>query len=225
MPLRVPYMGNIRKARIKDASKLMRLIGASTVSEATGIMRERDFYVNSDYSLAASGISLSPFSLKVSFFGNVTETFINELLYFLFFEKNLYKVSVVVPVNNRKLEDKLISCGFDQEAVLHGEIYDDGFFVDAGLFYITMPAFQGYSVGFVPFGRGVVAVCGSNDYVDSVRFLGYGKEIDDNLIRLCADYNGLVKDGKLCARGDSSFEEYSPEGLPLEVLRAVGEIR
>ena len=109
--------------------------------------------------------------------------------------------------------------------MLHDELLVDGSFKDAGLFYITLPMYRQYNVGFIPFQRGVIAVAGGIDYVDEISFLKFDHEPQSEYLRRCADYCGLMKDGKLKPRGDVCYKDYETGDLPAEVMRAVKEIR
>ena len=104
-----------------------------------------------------------------------------------------------------------------QEAVLHEELYVDGFFKDAGLFYITLPMYTNYNVGFIPFQRGVIAVAGGIDYVDRISFLRFDETPSDEYLKFCADYSRLMKDGRMRPRGDIYYKSYEADDLPAEV--------
>ena len=218
-------MGEVRKVRIQDASSCKKLLGLSTSQKAEAYIRENLIYSNSDFTSACRCSITGEHSVIMYLIGRPLSEFINDILKYFFFDKNLYKVSVVIPVDDTEAEDVLVKEGFEQEAILHDELFVDGFFYDAGLFYITKPCYRRYNVAFIPFQRGVIAVQGGIDYVDNVSFLNYDKTPSDDYLRLCADYNGLIKDGKMCPRGDECYEDYSLDGLPAEVVRAANEIK
>ena len=118
--------------------------------------------------------------------------------------------------------------GFIQEAILHDEVNIDGKYSDAGLFYILKPQYTAYNYAFVAFQRGVVAVGGTDSYVDDVRFLSYGARIEDEFIFECADYLGiLADDGTLLPRASDDYDiDYRDiPYIPQEVVRASEELK
>ena len=218
-------MSDIRKVRIQDASAVRAVLGFDTVGSAQDHLRKNIYYTDDTFRILARSSYTSQFSVTVRFIGIVDDSFADRLLSFLFFEKDIYKVSVIISVEDRHTEEVLTRNGFLQEAVLHEELYRDGSFTDAGLFYITMPMYKKYSVGFIPFQRGVIAVSGGIDYVDDVTFLRFDETPLSEHIRRCADHCGLMRNGKLCPRGDECYEEYNNDDLPAEVIRAMSQIK
>lgn len=218
-------MSGLRKVRIQDASSCKKLFDVTTVQKAEDYIRDNLIYADSEFTCGVRCSFPGSYSVVMSLIKTPTGSFINDVLNHFFFKKKIYKVSVIISSDDEIAEEVLVNEGFEQEAILHDEIYSDGFFKDAGLFYITLPCYKRYNVAFIPFQRGVIAVSGGMDYVDSVSFLNYGVTPSDDYLRLCADYNGLIKDGKLCPRGGTCYEDYSTDGLPAEVIRAVNEIK
>ena len=215
----------IRKVRIQDASAVRSLLGKDTVESARDMIRDGVFYSDQDMKALVKCTYKSEYSVVVKFISYGGDSFVDSLLKYLFFEKKVHKVSSVIPVYDNEAETVLKENGFLQEAVLHDELLEDGFFVDAGLFYITVPMYRNYNVGFIPFQRGVIAVSGGVDYVDGVSFLRFDSTPQDDYIRACADHSGLISDGKLRSRGDRCYEMYEATDLPAEVMRAVVQIK
>lgn len=219
-------MDVIRKVRIQDAPRLKSVLGCETIVAAEDKIRGKTIYTDNSYSCLSFCTFTSSHAVIIRFKGDKAGyQFTDDLLRFFFFEKKIYKVSVIIPVDDKYTEDILIRNGFLQEAVLHEELYVEDSFKDAGLFYITMPMYKNYNVGFVPFQRGVIAVSGGIDYVDSISFLRFDETPSNEYLKLCADYCGLTKDGKMRPRGDIYYKAYEAEDLPAEVMRAVKEIR
>ena len=218
-------MSDIRKVRIQDASAVRAVLGFDTVGAVQDHLRKNIYYTDDTFRILARSSYTSQFSVTIRFIGILDSSFADRLLSFLFFEKDIYKVSVIISVDDRNTEEVLTQNGFLQEAVLHEELYHNGSFDDAGLFYITMPMYKKYSVGFIPFQRGVIAVSGGIDYIDDVTFLRFDETPESELIRRCADHCGFIKDGKLCPRGDKCYEDYQNDDLPAEVLRAMSQIK
>ncbi|MCQ2515657.1 MAG: methylated-DNA--[protein]-cysteine S-methyltransferase [Saccharofermentans sp.] len=218
-------MANVREALIKDASKLKSILGIDRAFIVEDFLRENKCLIDINYNSLVTYSRFGSSSVVIKFYGDVTDIFINDVLEFLFFDKDFYKVNIVVSIDDLNLEEALLRNGFIQEAILHNEVERNGTFEDAGLFYILAPMFTRYNVGFIPFQRGVIAVSGGSDYIDEVSFLSYGKPIENKFIRLCADYSGLMANSMLHSRGDESYEYYSVDGLPAEVIRAITQIR
>ncbi|MBR1797212.1 MAG: methylated-DNA--[Clostridiales bacterium] len=218
-------MVRIRKVRIQDASKVKALLGFDTVTATEEYLRGRSVYSDADFKFLSINNYISDHSVILSLRGNYNQESIDALLHYFFFEKHIYKVSAILPLDDHATEEALVNNGFLQEAVLHEELLTDGSFTDAGLFYITMPMYRRYNVGFIPFQRGVIAVCGGIDYVDDITFLRFEDTPKSDYLRLCADYCGFIKDGKLKPRGDVCYKDQFFDDLPAEVMRAVKQIR
>ena len=218
-------MDGIRKVRIQDASKLKGILGCDTAVAAENKIRGKVIYSDIEFTVLSFCTFTSSRAVIMRFKGQTGDKLTDDLLRYFFFEKNIYKVSVIIPIDDQTTEDVLIRNGFMQEAVLHEELYVDGFFKDAGLFYITLPMYTNYTVGFIPFQRGVIAVAGGIDYVDRISFLRFDETPSDEYLKFCADYSGLMKDGRMRPRGDIYYKSYEADDLPAEVMRAVKEIR
>ena len=153
---------------------------------------------------------------------------IDEVIKTAFFIKKVHKLSAIVTVGDELYERALSENGFLQEAILHDEVNIDGKYSDAGLYYILKPQYASYNYAFVAFPRGVVAIGGTHEFIDDVRFLSYGKPIEDDFLYECADFLGITDDsGNLLPRSSSEYNiEYGDiEYIPQEVLRAAEEIR
>ena len=219
---------SIKRVRIQDASIIKSVLGLDTVAAAESYLRRREIYSDESYKVLAKCSFTSGHAVIIRFRGEPDDSFVDSLISFFFFEKHIYKISVIIHINDKNIEEALLNNGFLQEAVLHEELLINGSYEDAGLFYITMPMYKRYNVGFLPFQRGVIAVSGGNEYVDDISFLRFDEEPKNDYLKLCADHAGLVKEGKLKPRGDKcyeSFTDFEMENLPFEVSRALGEIR
>ena len=218
-------MGSVHKVRLQDASRLKSLLNCETAVAVENKIRGKTIYTDDNYEVLSFCTFTSSHAVIMRFKGNVNSGFTDDLLKYFFFEKNVYKVSVIIPVDDNKTEEVLVNNGFMQEAVLHDELYIDDAFKDAGLFYITVPMYRKYNVGFIPFQRGIIAVRGGVDYVDSVSFLRFDETPEDRYLKLCADFCGLMKDGRMRPRGDVYYKDYEADDCPAEVMRAVKEIK
>ena len=163
---------------------------------------------------------------------SILESMVDELLRKCFFKSNCHKLSILLTVEDALLEEAITSLGFIQEALLTDEIVriKDGVrtYSDAGLFSIKRAEYSRYNTCFVPFQRGVVAVTGGVDYVDSVTFLSYGKAIEDEFVFECAWYQGITDDnGIIYSRNEYPFEVTATdfEFMPAELIRAYDELK
>lgn len=145
-----------------------------------------------------------------------------------FLDKQYHKISLYLRVDEIEFSRAALKCGMIQEAVLHDElINDEGEYCDAGLFYILLPEYRGYNVGFLAFQRGIVAVYGTDEYIDKVALFKYGDQIDDYFTRSVAKYIGIA-DRAGCFLPKNRIE-YSniedDEYLPSEVSKALFELK
>ncbi len=153
---------------------------------------------------------------------------VDDVIKHVFFVRKAHKLSAIVTSGDDLYERALAENGFIQEAILHDEVNIDGKYSDAGLFYILKPQYTAYNYAFVAFQRGVVAVGGTDSYVDDVRFLSYGAMIEDEFIFECADYLGiLADDGTLLPRASDDYDiDYRDiPYIPQEVVRASEELK
>ena len=218
-------MKGVNKARIADASRLKSLLGFEKTADCETFIRNR--YIIYDDFLMSAAICGFPDNENVlmHFIGRPDESFAGGILRYFFFEKKFYKVSCVLPVSMAYNEEVLINSGFVQEAVLHRAVKTDDGFEDAALYYVILPEYPLYNVGFIPFQRGLISISGGVDFVDDITFLNYDKPVCSEYLRLCAEYSGFIKDGHLKSRGDACYKEYEPSDLPAEVMRATEEIK
>ncbi len=230
----------VRHVHISDA-RILRDAGISVgkISDVEEYLRKISGMCDSFISETVAGIvfvkamtdPLDPYKVTLDIrrsfdSADCLEDILDEVLRICFFTKEAHKISVMT--DDEVLAEVLITLGFIQEAVLHDEIKRDGTFKDAGLFYILKPMYKGYNYAFVPFQRGVVAVGGSMDYIDEVRFLSYGSAPEDHFVSECACYWGITDDeGKLLPRNAPEYDIdlNSIEDLPAEVIRAAVEIK
>ncbi len=153
---------------------------------------------------------------------------LDAVIYKSFFKRGIHKLSVVIRLTDSVSENILLTLGFVQEAVLHSDIKSGKTHEDAALFYLLAPAYKGYSVCFVPFQRGILAVYGGMDHVSKVEFHHYGSIPENPFTADCADYLGILdEEGRFLKRGAPEYE-YSVEDieyLPAELVRAFIELK
>jgi len=148
---------------------------------------------------------------------------LDSILRYLFLEKDIHKISIILFMDNLFLEDTLTCSGFIQEAVLKDEVRNGQDFEDAGLFCLLRPDFRGYNYCFVPFELGVVIAGGGADEIDRVELLHYGDKIEDPFIRDVAAHSGyLDEEGRILKNKDDLYklDDKASEFLPGEVWKA-----
>ena len=153
---------------------------------------------------------------------------LKDLMRIAFRKLQMHKISIVVSVSDKEKERLITEFGFSQEAVLHDEIRTVSSYEDAGLFYMTAASYRGYSLCFVPFVKGILAVYGGQDFIDKVEFINYGSEPSGFLAAEKARYYCLLDgDGKFLPRGDSGYEFTGEEidEMPYELGRAYTEFK
>lgn len=179
-------------------------------------------------SVNASNVRLNIDFSKNSDNASLYEKVIDKLLYKAFFDKQIHKISLVIGVKDIEFATAAMNCGMIQEAVLHDEILDNsGEYIDAGLFYSLLPEYKGYNVGFVPFQRGIVAVYGTDTYVDKTSIYKYESEITDYLTLNVAKYIGIAdKNGCFLPKNAEEYADLDDESLlPTEVAKACLELK
>ena len=151
---------------------------------------------------------------------------LSRTLYHVLLEKHLHKIDLVIESSNKPLEKAAFELGMIQNAVLVDEIGDnDGKYKDAGLFYITLPEYKGYNVGFVPFQRGVACVYGTEDYIDRVNIYHYGDEPRDHLTLTVSKRLELLDENKrFKPRNSKEYYDLDNSFLPSEVEKGVNEL-
>jgi O-6-methylguanine DNA methyltransferase len=149
---------------------------------------------------------------------------IDTVLRIAFFSMQLHKVRWNISISDLTLGETAEACGMRQEAVLEEELNVDGVYVDAGMFSLLASEYPDYSVAFVRFPKGLVAVRGSSDFIEGVRFYGYRQIIDDPFYRTVAirtgfaDTDGSVRVDLQPEQSDNKF------ALPTEVAKAAREV-
>lgn len=142
-----------------------------------------------------------------------------------FFTLGIHKIKIVISPLMPLLEKAALSVGFTQEAVLHDELLVNGKHIDCGLFSLLMPEYTGYGVVFVPFQRGVVALSGTQTYVDSVNLLKYEGQIEDKLTYETAEYVGILDDeGRLFPKNSNCYQNDFSIGAPNELSNAATQL-
>ncbi len=150
---------------------------------------------------------------------------LDRLIRLAFFEMEIHRLSVLIRVDDLKAEKMVLDCHLVQEAVLEDVLYQDGRYHDAGLFFMLDSDYPDYSVGFVPFRKGVLAVRGDNETVESTKFYGYGTRIEETLERNIAIRTGIADtDGVLKEAGSPEYKEEMNMSFPKEVQRCMQEL-
>jgi len=149
---------------------------------------------------------------------------IDTVLRIAFFSMQLHKVSWNIAISDLESGETAESCGMRQEAVLEEELYIDGAYVDAGMFSLLASEYPDYSVAFVPFPKGVIAVRGSSDFIEGVRFYPFDEEIVESFDRTVAIRTGIAeRNGKVRKEPIRDLADMKPS-LPGEVAKAAREI-
>ena len=106
------------------------------------------------------------------------------------------------------------------EALYIGDAY-----CDAALFSLLDSDYPDYSVGFVPFRKGVVAIRGDNEVIEMTRFFSYGKQVEGNLERNVAIRTGIAdSSGVLKEEGSPEYKDLLDMEFPKEVMRCMKEL-
>lgn len=149
---------------------------------------------------------------------------IDTILRIAFFSMTLHKVSWNIAISDIRLGETAEACGMRQEAVLEEELNLNGVYVDAGMFSLLASEYPDYSVAFVPFPKGVIAVRGSSDFVEGVRFYPLFDRIEDPFDRTVAIRTG-VADSLGVVRQEIRADQIDNKiALPTEVAKAAREI-
>ena len=142
-----------------------------------------------------------------------------------FFDIQIHRISIVIPVTDTQSERILAGCHMRQEALLEEALRYDDSYVDGALFSLLDSEYPDYSVGFVPFKTAVIAIRGDNEVVESTHFLNYGKKVEGVLERNVAircgiaDANGILKEA-----GSPEYAELFDLSFPDEVARCMREL-
>lgn len=149
----------------------------------------------------------------------------DRLLRYAFFDHQLHRVSILIPSSDLVSEKVLLDCHMRQEALLEEALYVGNKFEDAALFSLLDSEYPDYSVGFVAFKKGVVAVRGDNEVVEMMKFYSYGKEIEGTLERNVAIHTGIAdSNGVMKGEGAPEFKDLLDMPFPDEVKRCMMEL-
>ncbi len=147
------------------------------------------------------------------------------LLKYAFFTMNLHRISTMVAVTDSFTDQIVQACQMRQEALLSEAVCIDDTYQDAGLFSMLDSEYPNYSVGFVPFPRGVIAVRGDNTTIESTHFYAYEKYIEETLDRNVAIHMGIADEkGVLKPHDASDFENIWNMKFPDEVTKCMKEL-
>lgn len=150
---------------------------------------------------------------------------IDAILRIAFFSMQLHKVSWTIRVTDLFSGEIAIKCGMRQEAVLEEALCEEGVYVDAGLFSLLASEYPDYSVAFVYYPKGVIAVRGSSSFVEGVRFYSIGERIEDSFDKRVAIRTGIADEsGIILSEYDSASNENAIH-LPGELSKATRELR
>ncbi len=155
---------------------------------------------------------------------DIIKRMVDTVLRIAFFSMQLHKVSWNIAISDLKMGEIAEACGMRQEAVLEEELCVDGVYVDAGMFSLLASEYPDYSVAFIRFPRGLIAVRGSSEYIEGVRFYAYDQFIEDPFDRTVAIRTGFADtDGTVRTDNhpDPSENKFS---LPSEVSKAAREL-
>ncbi|MBP5417575.1 MAG: methylated-DNA--[protein]-cysteine S-methyltransferase [Clostridiales bacterium] len=149
----------------------------------------------------------------------------DSLLRYAFFDQQIHRISVLIPVTDETSEKILLACHMKQEAVLDEALYVHGAYCDGALFSLLDSEYPDYSVGFVPFRKGVVAIRGDNEVIEMTRFFSYGKPVEGNLERNVAIRTGIADNlGILKEEGSPEYKDLFDMEFPKEVMRCMTEL-
>lgn len=150
---------------------------------------------------------------------------VDALLRLAFFSLNLHRISWIIPVSDKSAGEIALACGMRQEAVLEEAYCENDRFVDAGLFSLLATEYPDYSVAFVPYPHGVLAVRGSSAAVEGIRFYAYAQVIEDPFERRSAIRTGTAdSSGRLLPQGAEAYLRGAQQ-LPDEVAKCVRELK
>ena len=149
----------------------------------------------------------------------------DQLLRYALFHEHIHRVSVEVPVNDSRSARIVEECHMTQDAVLEEALVIDGVYSDAALFSLLDSDYPDYSVGFVAYQRGVIAIRGDNETVESTRFYAYNAQIDDDLDRNVAIRTGIADEhGVFKPFGSPEYQELKEIAFPDEVQKCIHEL-
>lgn len=149
----------------------------------------------------------------------------DSLLRYSFFDLQIHRIQVLIPVTDEASDQVLLECNMKQEAILEEALYVDGVYCDAALFSLLDSEYPDYSVGFVPFRKGVVAIRGDNEVIEMTKFFSYGKPVEGNLERNVAIRTGIAdSSGVLKPEGSPEYKDLINMEFPKEVMRCMVEL-
>ena len=155
----------------------------------------------------------------------IQEKVVSSALRVAFFTLRLHRVSWIIPVTDIRSEKVALACGMRQEAVMEEAYCESDCFVDAGLFSLLSTEYPDYAVAFVPFVRGVLAIRGSSEAVEGIRFHEYGEILVDLFEKRAAVRVGLSdQSGRLLPQGADTYGHIVQQ-LPEELGKAVRELK
>ena len=150
---------------------------------------------------------------------------LDHLIRLAFFEMNLHRVTMLVCVEDTFAAKMVEDCHLVQEAILEDALCIDDHFVDAALFSLLDSDYPDYSVGFVPFHKGVLAIRGDNTSVESTRFMAYGEKLEDSLERNVAIRTGIADENGTLKEADApEYRDVMTLQFPDEVAKCMQEI-
>ena len=148
----------------------------------------------------------------------------DQLLRYAFFEMQLHRISVIVPVTDEISALVVESCHMRQEALLEEAVRIGDAYYDAALFALLDSEYPDYSVGFVAFKKGLIAIRGDNDVVETTRFYAYGQTIEETLERNVAIRIGIADEKGVIKPADApEYKDLLKLDFPNEVKRCMQE--
>lgn len=150
---------------------------------------------------------------------------IDSILRIAYFSLQLHKVSWNIQISDIDTGEIAMNCGMRQEAVLEEALFDEGRFVDAGMFSLLASEYPDYSVAFVYFPKGVIAVRGSSTSVEGVRFYSIGEMIEDPFDKRVAIRTGVADPDGRILKESIEMNADQHQHLPAELMKAVREMK
>jgi O-6-methylguanine DNA methyltransferase len=150
---------------------------------------------------------------------------VDSILRIAFFSMQLHKVSWTIRITDFFAGEIAMKCGMRQEAVLEEALCEEDIYVDAGLFSLLASEYPDYSVAFVYFPKGVIAIRGSSSYVEGVRFYSVGERIEDPFDKRVAIRTGVADESGTILSEHNSRSSEAVIHLPGELSKAARELK
>ncbi len=210
---------------ISDSSQLWFVASVGESSDSRFLALVRLYSIDSNNKNTMLGFSFSS-ELRYSDDDRLLrKNVLDCVLRHVFFQMQLHKVSWIIRIEDFESESIALDCGMRQEAILEEVVFENELFSDAGLFSMLASEYPDYSVAFVRFAKGLIAIRGSQTHIEAVRFYAIGQKIEDIFDRSVA-----IRTGFASAQGNVLTDELSDSiqiqsHLPEELSKAVREMK